>query len=135
MDTRLPPRPAPCRRLGRNFACSYDCHGSADKSVAGMPFEPKETPRMGLIGAGDAAADAARMARRREPPVTAVCDPVKAAAAKAAAAVEQRGQNAPAIYDKGETDTKTWSSATTSISCTSRRRGLARPPLSPRWSR
>jgi hypothetical protein len=76
-----------------------------NKSVAGMPFEPKETPRMGLIGAGGRGSGMLREFLAVENlRVTAVCDPVKAAAAKAAAAVKQRGQNEPAVYDKGETD-------------------------------
>src|ERR1700722_10502892 len=76
-----------------------------NKSVAGMPFEPKETPRLGLIGAGGRGGSILREWLALENlRVTAVCDPVKEAAAKAAAAVQQRGQNAPAVYDKGETD-------------------------------
>ena len=58
-----------------------------NKSVAGMPFDPKETPRMGLIGAGGRGSGMLREFLAVENlRVTAVCDPVKEAAAKAAAA-------------------------------------------------
>src|ERR1017187_5012503 len=86
--------------LGASAAAAQE-----NKSVAGMPFEAKETPRMGLIGAGGRGSGMLREYLAVENlRVTAVCDPVKEAAAKAAATVQQRGQNAPAIYDKGETD-------------------------------
>jgi hypothetical protein len=75
------------------------------KSVAGMPFDPKETPRMGLIGAGGRGGSMLHEFLAVENlRVTAVCDPAKEAAAKAADAITKRGQNAPAIYDKGEHD-------------------------------
>ncbi|HEY3841328.1 MAG TPA: Gfo/Idh/MocA family oxidoreductase [Bryobacteraceae bacterium] len=78
---------------------------TTNKSVAGMPFEAKQTPRMGIIGVGGRGGGMLNEYLAVENlRVTAVCDKDKAAAAKGAAAVARRGQNPPAVYDKGETD-------------------------------
>ena len=70
-----------------------------------MPFEAKETPRMGLIGAGGRGGSMLREWLAVENlRVTAVCDPVKRPRPKRQRRSQQRGQNAPAVYDKGETD-------------------------------
>src|SRR5690349_23983309 len=75
------------------------------KTMAGVPFDRIETPRMGLIGAGGRGSGMLREYLAVENlRVTAVCDPVKEAAAKAAAAIEKRGQQKPAIFDNGEHD-------------------------------
>jgi hypothetical protein len=75
------------------------------KTMAGVPFDPIDTPRMGLIGAGGRGSGMLREYLSVENlRVTAIADPVKEAAARAAAAVEKRGQRKPAVYDNGEHD-------------------------------
>ncbi len=74
------------------------------KSVIGMPFEPRDNVRMALIGCGERgtgvlgeflAVDGVQ--------VTAVCDLVREHALGAQSAVEQAGQKPPAIYAGSET--------------------------------
>jgi hypothetical protein len=80
-------------------------NNSPHKTVSGMPFEPRETVRMGLIGAGGRGSGMLREFLAVESlRVTAICDPIEEAAKKAAATVVARGQNEPALYTKGETD-------------------------------
>src|ERR1017187_10404945 len=74
-------------------------------SVIGMPFEPRENVRMGLIGCGGRGSGMLTEYLGVEGlTVTAVCDVVKDAALRAQAAVERSGQHSPAVYANGERD-------------------------------
>jgi hypothetical protein len=75
------------------------------QSVIGMPFEPRENVRMGLIGCGDRGSGMLKEYLGVQGlTVTAVCDVVKDAALRAQAAVERAGQHPPAVYANGERD-------------------------------
>jgi hypothetical protein len=77
----------------------------ASKTMIGVPFEPRETVRMGLVGAGGRGTGMMREFLACENlRVVAVCDIVRSHAERAAAAVTQRGQNAPTLYTNGERD-------------------------------
>jgi hypothetical protein len=74
-------------------------------SVIGMPFEARETVRMGLIGCGGRGSETIRnFVAADNVQVTAVCDVVEAAARKTQAALEHVGQKTPKIYAKGDHD-------------------------------
>src|SRR5215475_1672983 len=78
---------------------------SPNKTMIGVPFEPKQTVRMGLIGAGGRGTGMLREFLACENlRVTAICDINPEHAQRAAGIVTQRGQNAPALYTKGEHD-------------------------------
>ena len=75
------------------------------RSVIGMPFEPRENVRMGLIGCGGRGSGMLTEYLGVEGlRVTAVCDVVKDAALHAQAAVERAGQHPPAVFANGERD-------------------------------
>lgn len=77
----------------------------ASHSVIGMPFEARETVRMGLIGCGGRGTGMLLEFLRVEGlKVTAVCDVVKPAALNAQAQVERAGQPPPAVYTNGDHD-------------------------------
>src|SRR5580658_5121881 len=68
------------------------------RSVIGMPFEPRENVRMGLIGCGERGSDMLKEYLGVDGlTVTAVCDVVKDAALHAQATVERAGQHPPAV--------------------------------------
>src|SRR6266700_4979073 len=91
--------------LGAAKAVGQSPNIAPNKTMIGVPFEPRETVRMGLVGAGGRGGGMVREFLACENlRVVAVCDPVKAHAEKAAAAVTQRGQNAPALYTNGDRD-------------------------------
>src|ERR1039458_10817649 len=76
-----------------------------NNSVIGMPFEPRENVRMGLIGCGGRGSGMLREYLGVEGlTVTAVCDVVKDSALRAQAVVERAGQHPPAVYANGERD-------------------------------
>src|SRR5258708_39232312 len=78
---------------------------SPNKTMIGVPFEPHETVRMGLIGAGGRGGSMiAEFLACENLRVTAICDIDKDHAQRATAAVTKRGQNAPALYTNGESD-------------------------------
>lgn len=78
---------------------------SGQKSVIGMPFEKRETVRMGLIGCGGRGSGVLKdFLGVDNLQVTAVCDVVKDAALKAQANVERAGQRPPAVYANGDHD-------------------------------
>jgi predicted dehydrogenase len=73
------------------------------KTVRGMAFEPKQTLRMALIGAGGRGSDLLRnFLATQGVQVTAICDVVKEHALKAQASVEKAGGKPPGIYAGGE---------------------------------
>src|SRR3954469_21786974 len=89
--------------LGAVRAVAQDVNASSNKTMIGVPFEPRETVRMGLIGAGGRGGGMVKEFLACENlRVTAVCDINKEHADKAAAAVTQRGQNPPATYTEGD---------------------------------
>jgi hypothetical protein len=74
-------------------------------SVIGMPFEPRQNVRMGLIGCGGRGGGMLTEYLGVEGlTVTAVCDVVKSAALSAQSAVERAGHHPPAVYANGERD-------------------------------
>jgi Oxidoreductase family, NAD-binding Rossmann fold len=74
------------------------------KSVIGMPFEPRDNMRMALIGCGDRGTGVlGEFLAVGGVQVTAVCDLVREHALGAQYAVERAGQKAPAIYAGSET--------------------------------
>src|SRR5580698_4238716 len=74
-------------------------------SVIGMPFEPHQKLRMGLIGCGGRGSGVLKEFLAVEGvEVTAVCDVVKDAALKAQATVERAGHHPPAVYANGDHD-------------------------------
>jgi hypothetical protein len=76
-----------------------------DQSVIGMPFEPRDNVRMGLIGCGARGSGMLQQFLGVDGvTVTAVCDVAKDAALKAQSAVEHAGQKTPAMYANGERD-------------------------------
>lgn len=78
---------------------------NGQKSVIGMPFQRRETVRMGLIGCGGRGSGVLKdFLGVDNLQVTAVCDVVKDAALKAQANVERAGQRPPAVYANGDHD-------------------------------
>ena len=78
---------------------------TGQKSVVGMPFDPRANVRMALIGCGERGSDMLKEYLGVDGlTVTAVCDVVKDAALQAQAAVERAGQHPPAVYANGERD-------------------------------
>src|ERR1700678_1378419 len=78
---------------------------SPNKTMIGVPFESRETVRMGLIGAGGRGGSMiAEFLACENLRVTAICDINPDHARKAAAAVTKRGENDPALYTNGEHD-------------------------------
>ena len=76
-----------------------------NKTMIGVPFEPRETVRMGIIGAGGRGGSMiSEFLACENLRVTAICDINKEHAQKATAAVTKRGQNDPALYTNGEQD-------------------------------
>ena len=74
-------------------------------TMIGVPFEPHETVRMGLIGAGGRGSSLLNEFLACENVrITAICDINEDHARKAAAAVAKRGYPEPALYTKGEHD-------------------------------
>ncbi|MFF1509609.1 Gfo/Idh/MocA family protein [Streptomyces sp. NPDC058326] len=74
-------------------------------TMAGVPFERRSTVRVGIIGFGNRGA--AMIGHFLSLPgvrVTAVCDPVRDKAERAAAKTVAAGQPAPALYTNGEND-------------------------------
>jgi hypothetical protein len=75
------------------------------KTMIGVPFEPHETVRMGLIGAGGRGSSMlAEFLACENVRITAICDINEDHARKAAAAVAKRGSPEPALYTKGDHD-------------------------------
>ncbi|MFJ8659497.1 Gfo/Idh/MocA family protein [Streptomyces sp. NPDC093795] len=74
-------------------------------TMAGVPFEKRSTVRVGIVGYGNRSA--AMIGHFLSLPgvrVTAVCDPVRDKAQRAAAKVTAAGHPAPALYTNGESD-------------------------------
>ncbi|MFF8387165.1 Gfo/Idh/MocA family protein [Streptomyces kanasensis] len=72
-------------------------------TMAGVPFERRSTVRVGIVGLGnrgDSMIDLFLAVPGTR--VTAVCDPVREKAARAAAKVVAAGQPAPAVYTHGD---------------------------------
>jgi hypothetical protein len=77
----------------------------AQRSVIGLPFEARDTVRLGLIGCGGRGSGMlAEFLGVENVRVTAVCDVVKESALKARAGVERVGQKSPAVYAGGDHD-------------------------------
>ncbi len=88
---------------GQSVAAVPPC--SAQRSVIGLPFEVRNTVRLGLIGCGDRGSGMLKEFLGVENlQVTAVCDVAKQSALKARAAVEHAGQKSPAVYAGGDQD-------------------------------
>src|SRR6185437_10388466 len=74
------------------------------KTVIGMPFEPRDQVRMGLVGAGGRGTGMLKeYLAAGNLQVTAVCDVVKDHALNAQSIVERAGQKPPAIYTGSDT--------------------------------
>ncbi|MGH9614247.1 MAG: Gfo/Idh/MocA family protein, partial [Bryobacteraceae bacterium] len=74
------------------------------KTVIGMPFEPRDQVRMGLVGAGGRGTGMLKeYLAAGNLQVTAVCDIVKDHALNAQSIVERAGQKPPAIYTGSDT--------------------------------
>lgn len=75
----------------------------AGRSMIGVPFEKRDTVRIGMIGTGlrgrSVMGEFVNIPNCR---ITAVCDVVQEKADKAKAIVEKAGQPAPAVYVKGD---------------------------------
>ena len=78
---------------------------SGGRSVIGMPFQARDTVRMGLVGCGGRGTGVLRNFLGVDNlQVTAVCDVVKDHALRAQATVERAGQKPPAVYANGDHD-------------------------------
>lgn len=76
---------------------------SGQQSMANVPFERRESVRMGLIGCGGRGSGVLQDFLGVENlKVTAVCDTDRDKALKAQANVERKGQNPPAVFAGGE---------------------------------
>ncbi|MFH8369923.1 Gfo/Idh/MocA family protein [Streptomyces sp. NPDC018031] len=74
-------------------------------TMIGVPFERRETVRVGIIGLGQRGGSMIDLFLALPGVrVTALCDPVREKTAAAAAKVTAAGQPAPAVYTKGEHD-------------------------------
>ncbi|MQS39969.1 Gfo/Idh/MocA family protein [Streptomyces katsurahamanus] len=74
-------------------------------TMAGVPFERRSTVRVGIIGLGNRGGSMIDLFLAQPGVrVTALCDPVRAKAERAAARVTAAGQPAPALYTKDEDD-------------------------------
>ncbi len=77
----------------------------ARETMRGVPFERRETVRIGMIGVGGRGSGLLRDLLGVEgTQVTAVCDVVKEKTERAAERVEKAGQPRPALYSSGEKD-------------------------------
>ena len=77
---------------------------SSGKSVSGMPFEGRETVRLGLIGVGgrgNSHIDEFSAIPKVE--INALCDTVKEKTLKAQAKLERAGKKPPAVYHSSDT--------------------------------
>ena len=75
------------------------------ESMIGQKFEPRQTVRMALVGAGGRGSSLLKNFLAVDGvQVVAVCDVVKEAAARARAAVEKAGGKTPATYSDGDHD-------------------------------
>ena len=73
------------------------------KSMIGVPFEKRDTVRVGMIGTGLRGRSVlGEFVNIPNVKITAVCDVVQEKADKAKAIVEKAGQPAPAVYVKGD---------------------------------
>jgi hypothetical protein len=89
--------------VGLNQAASAAPPPAQHRSVAGMPFDAKETVRMALVGCGGRGGGMLNDFLGVENlQVTAVCDLVKDHALKAQATVERAGRKPPAVYAGAE---------------------------------
>lgn len=89
--------------IGLNRGASAAPPPAQHGSVAGMPFEAKETVRMALVGCGGRGNGTLHNYLGIENlQVTAVCDLVNDHALKAQAIVERSGRKPPAVYSGGE---------------------------------
>src|SRR5258708_37630966 len=78
---------------------------AAHSTMIGVPFEGRETVRMGLIGAGGRGTSMLNEFLACENVrITAVCDINEDHARRAAAAVAKRGYPEPALYTSGDHD-------------------------------
>ncbi len=76
---------------------------TSSKTMIGVPFQARNTVRMGLIGAGGRGEGMLKNFLGVEGlQVNAICDPVKSHAQEAQARVGSAGQKAPALYTDGD---------------------------------
>lgn len=88
---------------GAALAASASAEEPTRKSMANVPFEGRETPRMALIGCGGRGSGVLQDYLAVENlKVNAVCDIDRDKALRAQANVERKGQHPPAIYAGGE---------------------------------
>ncbi|MFE9742329.1 Gfo/Idh/MocA family protein [Streptomyces sp. NPDC006477] len=79
--------------------------GRRGATMAGVPFERRSTVRVGIVGYGNRGGSViGHFLSLPGVRVTAVCDPVRDKAERAAAKVTAAGQPAPALYTNGEND-------------------------------